>query len=118
MIKTKTINLKGAALDWAVAQIEDIPVVVRANDLFYADSQFSDGGIYCPSVSWDQGGPIIDKYDVFPSRYFGCSEDNPERYQAGTLYWMRGETPLMAAMRSLVASKFGDEIDVPESISL
>jgi hypothetical protein len=31
--------------------------------------------------------------------------------------WSRGPTPLIAAMRCYVASKLGDEVDVPEELA-
>ena len=65
---------------------------------------------------WAQGGPIIEReridlnYDpgekMWTAHWFGEAEY--------TVYW--GLTPLIAAMRCFVASKLGDEVDVPDEL--
>ena len=69
---------------------------------------------YAPSTDWAQGGPIIERegIDVMPMFHF-----KPTGWQAqvpGTCY--SGPTPLIAAMRCFVASKLGDEVDVPAEV--
>jgi len=77
---------------------------------------------YCPSTDWRQGGPIIEreKITLIPSEGKGTFAGNP----VGGLRWLArcknmpvneiGHTPLIAAMRAFVASKMGDEVEVPE----
>ena len=133
MQEVSVASLTGEALDWAVANIEELPVMrdpmgfkngSQAGFWIWDEGNPKDpryqliGGSYSPSTSWAQAGPIIEKFEVFPSRYFGCAEANPEKFQAGSgVFWMRGETPLVAAMRSIVASRFGVEIEVPECLA-
>lgn len=108
----KTSELTGAALDWAVQQCEgarkDIDFVWWTDDH------------YTPSSDWSQGGPIIEReriavgFDGFDDVdaalpiWSACKYvDGFERY---------GPTPLIAAMRCYVASKLGDDVDVPEEL--
>jgi len=97
----KTSELTGGALDWAVAKCEDFPV----------RNGFDDN---CPeySTNWEQGGPIIEREKLeiawFNSAWC-CSTSH-----SGDLYY--GPTPLIAAMRCYVASKLGDEVDVPDEL--
>ena len=98
----KTSELTGAALDWAVAQLEGEGAIKRWN--------FNN---YKPSVAWEQGGPIIEReeFQIYPARTFGwCSTLNG----GGKLNF--GPTPLIAAMFCYVASKFGEEIEIPEEL--
>lgn len=104
-MKIKTSELKGAALDWAVAKCEGVPV-----DQGGWDNRFIDAYQY--SSDWSQGGPIIEreKIDV----YHLC----PGSWRAEDLgNWYNGPTPLIAAMRCYVASKLGDEVEVPEELT-
>lgn len=102
-MKTKTNGLTGADLDWAVAKAEGAP------------------GQY--STDWAQGGPIIEREitklfrnlgGTFTAqiRHAGISEVTGRTILLG---WTTaaGPTPLVAAMRCYVASKLGDEVDVP-----
>jgi hypothetical protein len=92
----KTSELTGAALDWAVAKCEEF-----------------DNGDWLPdySTDWAAGGPIIERECIamfveYPNDW--CATDGNRR--------MAGETPLIAAMRCYVASKLGDEVEMPEEL--
>jgi len=94
-MKIKTTDLIGPALDWAVAQCEGAVNYV-----------------YLPSTDWSQGGPIIDREITTLERDgFGWFARSTSGYTA------IGPTPLIAAMRCYVASKFGDEIEIPSSFN-
>ena len=140
----KTSELTGAALDWAVAKAEGllepkeffgkmVPSVVldmeywtdgtpmvRLNpcpDVYYRAE-------YDPSTSWQHGGPIIEEERIFlkPSK---LSPTTSKRIawgahgfygNTGQKVHRHGPTPLIAAMRCYVASKLGDDVDVPEEL--
>ena len=100
----KTSALTGAALDWAVARCEG---GVGENQLL--------GAWYAPSTNWAQGGPIIEreKLDVFCSGNVwdaSTGDRHPNVIKTGT-------TPLIAAMRCYVASKLGDEVEIPTELT-
>ena len=91
-MKIKTSELIGAALDHVVLQL---------------DGDNPSCGFY--STDWADGGPIIEreKINLWTEGY------DWEATQYGK--WQEwGPTPLIAAMRCYVASKLGDEVDVPE----
>ena len=76
-----------------------------------------------PSTDWAQGGPIIDreKLDLYHStdKSNWASAIWSDIPGGGQLHHkQRGPTALIAAMRCFVASKLGDEVDVPEGLVL
>lgn len=116
-------ELSGAALDWAVAKCESLQL---GEDLFglrpiIAAPVFVKN--YRPSSDWSQGGPIIEReritLDYFPDGghpYGGewlaqAWDDN-----GNSIAEEQSETILIAAMRCFVASKLGDEVEVPEEL--
>ena len=107
-MKIKTAELTGAALNWAVAKCEG---VINGDAL---DVGFIREGGYTPSFDWAQGGPIIERECISLFNCYGDSE-----WSASTEgYEHHATTPLIAAMRCYVASKKGDEVDVPEEVTL
>lgn len=98
----KTSELTGAALDWAVAKCEGVDVThLYAWD--YSRNKFS--------TNWAQGGPIIER-ELLLLRPYGLSWE----CSMGGTNWLKGTTPLIAAMRCYVASKLGDEVEVPQEL--
>lgn len=73
---------------------------------------------YSPSTNWAQGGPLIEREGVNLRMHTGTDK------QPIAFVWVnhtpahreQGPTPLIAAMRCYVASKLGDEIEVPEEL--
>lgn len=116
-MKSKTAELQGAALDWAVAKADGKAddCEVHAGNVLYG--RVTSGFVhYRPSTNWSQGGPLLDGPD---GRIQLLPMFNPDYWNArvaGRSAWMRGDTPLIAAMRCYVASKLGDEVDVPEEL--
>jgi len=120
MFKTvKTSELTGVALDWAVAKCggyTGIALQDRINTDWYS-----------PSTEWVQGGPIIERERINLSSLNGwptCMdwkasmlfEEVGKRYTHKEPCSAYGPTPLIAAMRCYVASKLGDEIEVPKEL--
>ena len=111
----KTSELTGAALDWAVC---------RAGGGGKNIAVFLDGhsrlGMFAYSTDWSQGGPIIEREFINLRRMFGagCAAfiDEGGSSKHSVKHRMSGKTALIAAMRCYVASKLGDEIDVPEEL--
>lgn len=128
-MKIKTSELIGPALDWAV-------IVANGQDAAYwLEMYLSEGRrVFCArsSTEWVQGGPIIDREGI-PIRkhssgtwYAHMNLGDGERAQWHKHEWVTskvqkqvrfdGPTLLVAAMRCYVASKLGDEVDVPEEL--
>jgi len=128
-MKTKTSELTGAALDYAVAVCEGIPM--RRDPMGYKQGTLAgywvwDEGVplmqcrmdligskYSPSTKWEQMGLII-------TQNLLCIEPDPMYNWAARSYMdtvaYYGETPLIAAARCYVASKLGDVVDIPEEL--
>lgn len=87
---------------------------MKTADLVGPAGYFPDDDRCKPSTDWSQGGPIIEreKIGVWPS------ESISGQWGARMLntYIMYGPTPLIAAMRCFVASKLGDEVEVPDEL--
>jgi len=64
------------------------------------------------STDWSQGGPIIEREKIATD--YDHDVWNAAKY--GLSWYVGGPTPLIAAMRCYVASKLGDEVDVPEEL--
>jgi len=104
---TKIQELTGSALDWAVAKC------------WYGDEydlsipSFDDGLIFAPSTNWLHGGPIIERENITLTART-CERDWVA--DIGMNYEAEGPAPLIAAMRCYVASKLGNEVEIPESL--
>jgi hypothetical protein len=80
------------------------------------DENDSMGFSYSPQKIWDQGGPLIEKYGVSIYPYI----DGHGWYahaQNGRGTRMDGDSPLVAAMRSIVATKYGKDISFSRTLS-
>jgi hypothetical protein len=103
----KTAELTGKALDWAVSKAEGF-------DYF---GEF----LYAPSQLWEQGGLIIESeemtiehtVDVNKTYWKAWCWIDGEDAQA----YGYGKTPLIAAMRCYVASKLGEEVQIPDGLN-
>lgn len=98
MLTMKTAELIGISLDWAVAKANGTP-----NEFNY-------------STWWTYGGHIIERerislrVDTRVGRWVAFLDGSEEASR------MTGETPLIAAMRCYVASRLGDDVEIPEEI--
>lgn len=129
----KVSDLEGPLLDYWVARAEGHELrpdeFMQEDGLVYAtpvDQPTSRR--YCPSRNWAHGGQIIEREgiavwrgNVFYSRpdhgWYALHPSARGGYSGDCHYidvrqddCMFGTTPLIAAMRALVASKFGEEV--------
>ena len=126
-MKTRTSDLTGAALDWAVleAMKPDLEHPERAGittfgPLFGSGYKYPrwGGRKYNPSTNWSLGGPIIERENlsVMPAAGEGWRSYKTHRVDWAQQCYADGPTPLVAAMRCFVASRLGDEVDIPEEL--
>jgi hypothetical protein len=134
-MKIQIKDLTGPALDYAVAKAlewTDYPGdSIEAGDTWHMDPKRTPFGPivrkkdWAPSTDWRQGGPIIEceignlwKHNkVDPSEPDVWTAAAYLKAQEGTmLYYEDGPTPLIAAMRCYVASKLGDEVEIPDEL--
>jgi len=128
----KTNELTGAALDWAVAEAEglpkavdssglDGPVIVCGFEQEVLHSQHRKGQewkAYQPSTNWAQAGPIIEREGVGIYQYRGAWAAHCPLPNGRLHACMENQpTPLIAAMRCYVASKLGDEVELPKELT-
>lgn len=120
MKKVKVSEASGPALDWLVAKALGLGY---RNDEKYGPMCFRpqthpgvvhwDSKPLPYSTDWSQGGPIIERErirldpreSVWHAQHWDT--ENEAKYAV---------TPLIAAMRCFVASKLGDEVEVPEEL--
>lgn len=121
-MRIKTADLIGPALDWAVAKCEEDAEHLSFSAYNGGLAYFKNQHLYCgegwfnPSTNWAQGGPIIDRNGIATERKIieGTTEHEWKAYVPYIHAY--GPTPLIAAMRCYVASKLGDEVEVPDAL--
>lgn len=121
----KTSELTGAALDGAVAKCEGIDVWKEPDGMYLNDGG-EVGFMYRPSTDWSQGGPIIERERISVRRSdgqwvaewwadnSGMAKSPAQRFVHNR--FMAGTTPLIAAMRCFVASKLGEDVNIPSEL--
>jgi hypothetical protein len=132
-IQMKTSELTGNALNYAVAKAQGFDVykdeMLNGHTMpgFWVSGYYP-GDLnswiqlehYTPSTSWMKGGPIIERekirFDDLPDggiRAFTRAKGKPVFI---TDCWDEGITPLIAAMRCFVASRLGDDVEIPKEL--
>jgi hypothetical protein len=110
----KTSELTDAALDWAVRKSLD------RNQLFEFGLTENIVPSWRPSSNWSQGGPIIEREKINLAvnlmNHYGTPWLASVYHMESGGWTARGQTALTAAMRCFVASKLGDEVEVPEEL--
>lgn len=137
-MKYKTAELDGELLDAAVAKALGVPLRVFTNGMFEAasydvpfdtgPSESESGDVFEPSTRWAHGGPIIERNFIQIYRntvrdasghFHGWVADCPKAVELEPRQKARhgcsgsAAAPLTAAMRAFVATKIGDEVDLP-----
>lgn len=139
-MKVQTKQLEGVALDWAVAKCEYDELA--ALNIQFPDHAKHYPKV-SPSTDWSQGGSIIERehitvvcaegdysselhgYTTFwvadygrqtCETAYGPQGDNRGQHYQIPADSITGPTPLIAAMRYFVASKMGDEVEVPDEL--
>lgn len=117
-MKTKTSELLGPALDWAVARADGY-------DEGWLGRQLKNPNPYTRcipefSTDWAQGGPIIEKKKISLG-YERNSAEGGKLWDAVipggiSLFLEYGPTPLITAMRCYVASTLGDTVEIPDAL--
>lgn len=105
-MKIQTATLIGPALDWAVVECEEkLP------------ASFDDWKQTWPhySTQWFAGGPILEREKLIVGCLITGDGWSACSNKGGNLQY--GPTPLIAVMRCYVASKLGDEVEIPEELT-
>lgn len=115
-MKIKVSEASGSVLDYMVAKCEEVAVRWSAahEQLLLVGHHYA---VWQPHKNWSQGGPIIEREIVSIDK-----EEGGKRWAAFAwrsdrdLQKAIGPTPLIAAMRCYLASKLGNEVEVPEEL--
>ena len=124
-MKIKTTEITGPALDWVVAQVVHAnlqrtygePVFNPKTKRIYQTQGLQQIGVnYSPSTNWAQGGPILEREGitvchgspVHGLEWLACDRSST--------HIQHGPSYLIAAMRCFVASKLGEEVELPEKL--
>lgn len=127
MVKIKTSELTGAALDRAVsvAQGYDYDIVdgqvVTGMSVLITSGDFAGchtDEVFSPSTNWAQGGPIKSANRI-------STEIKHDGWWVACIYDLNDDRTfihldhdeLVAAMRCYVASKLGDEVEIPGELA-
>jgi hypothetical protein len=128
----KTSELKGSALDWAVAVCNGWKTA-KVNGVLMLRHYHPDAAhtSHCYvedfgySTDWVMGGPIIEREGIellcntSALQAAAYKDANPDWFACLKFkradHW-HGTTPLIAAMRCYVASKLGETVEVPEEL--
>ena len=131
MTKHKVCDLHGALLDAAVAKAEGLLFAMFGERCAVyrtatRNPKFTE--TFWPSRSWEQGGPIIERerIAIWFLEQDSYNRPYPHPWHAGFYtgidetnvcicadHEQTGPTLLIAAMRAYVASKFGEEVELP-----
>jgi hypothetical protein len=104
-MKVKTNTLKDGPLDWAVSRYADKHVTL-------ADIHW---GNYTPSRDFALGGPILSRERI--DRVFNHKSGLWLAFTSrGTTHTHQDKSELVAGLRCVVASKLGDEVEIPEEL--
>lgn len=126
----KTSELTDQALDWAVAKTlgyfetksrNGLNVGLLDHGSIWAAPhpnawRKSDYKRFQPSTDWAQGGPLMDQAEIDTYLYERGSPFGWVAEITGTKFKGNGPTRLIAAMRCLVASRLGNEVEIPEDL--
>lgn len=110
-MKIKTKDLTGAALDWAVARAKG-----ERPSLFIFQKTGTLAARHHYSTNWAQGGPIIERERISIRQWTNVPIVHAYMPQDDAPWASDGTSLLIAAMRCYVASKLGDEVEVPEEL--
>lgn len=124
-MKIKTSEATELQLDWLVAEALGNLRAVRVfgGDISY--QPFAEPHIrkyWRPSTDWSQGGPIVEREKIGITYHDERDEWEVPNWgawptQTDDRQEVMGETALIAAMRCYVASKLGDEVEIPDELT-
>ena len=119
-MKVKVSEASGPVLDWMVAKCEDIhtgyPGFWSNSVIESAEGETDNPFAY--STNWNLAGPIIEREKIELRRDIMDETWHAQPHDMDSIYQRKaGPTPLIAAMRCYVASKLGEEVEVPDELT-
>ena len=123
-VKIKTSELTGIALDLAVGwSLGGTNLMYDTVGTWWITIDGKDRALskswaqaFTPSTNWAHAGPIIEREKIGLNFDDGVWSAYHPRIRPKSRWWRNGTTPLSAAMRAFVASKLGNDVDIPEEL--
>jgi Protein of unknown function (DUF2591) len=119
----KTSEANGEVLNYLVAKCEGMLEVIHdttSEELWYYDREAGSDKHFWPTTDWSQAGPIIERERIgfrFSGDFGFCAWKSYGIGSHQNEHSQYGPTPLVAAMRCYVASKLGDEVEIPKELA-
>ena len=113
-MKIQTAKLTVCQINYLVAGLEEQAIWWNADEEVYEYRDREEDGdrTWSPATDWALGGPIIEREKIRVGPYGAADLWIAGNAKAADL----GPTPLIAATRCFVASRLGDEVEIPEDI--
>lgn len=132
-MEIQTAELTGGALDWAVAQIDEVKTIMLSPKGAEPKKPFALFGSlalpigdgeqgYAPSTCWHCGGPLLTKFNInitveCKGLFFASAcDESGMPVMSGDISGAFGPTHLIAACRAIVASVLGETVSVPKEL--
>jgi hypothetical protein len=116
----KVAELTNVALDWAVAEAANLEytfdLYVGSDECDAVPLVIVNGRQWNPTSLWSQGGPIIEREGISINFDGDGIHTDLTDIEGRFFQGFDGLRPLIAAMRCFVASRLGDEVDVPDEL--
>lgn len=114
-MKKYVTELQGAELDYLVAHAEGLASIIEG-DVCYIDGK----EVFSPSSNSSQAWPILERENITINPQWNASvrvnrkivDPHGKEIVSSFNIYKCGQTPLQAAMRCYVASKFGEKVNV------
>lgn len=134
-VEMKTAELKGVALDWAVAIVVKGKVYDDSDDclcppegavqmnnddstLWLSSGGFHPENHWMPSADWAQCGPLLEtqyiELSIGDEEYWACRTSTSKYDDERVSY--AGSSMLIAACRAIVGEKIGQTVSVPKEL--
>ena len=122
-MKIKTSKLTDAALDWAVCEATGLLAAYPRVRKDFALQWPSTGNQHLhPATDWAQGGPILTRERIsrtidHSGLWIAYWTDGYTEGDEGRKWMQCDRSELVAGLRCYVASKLGNEVEVPDELA-
>lgn len=135
MVRVRTAELTGTALDvavalatgWKLTRPQDAQVSKDGLNLLCGEAAKRHSRyVFTPSTDWSQGGPLMEECNISviaedgmgPRSFWAGTKPLPDsmfgfNYAGANAY---GETILIGVCRAIVIAKLGDEVELPQEL--
>lgn len=117
MVKVKTSELTGAALDWAVAKALGYDVFINPfNDVMRRQPEPIGCYRFSPSTDWHWAGQVIEQHKVQIKPFDNPFSSWSALYRGWWGYSDSFASPLQALCRAIATSGMRDVVEVPQDL--